>query len=77
MMDLSSLNSTLPPALADAERDMGDKFRGKSYCRGRKVEDGRDEYRRQELLVDRDGSCRPAGSSIEIGGDMLTHQLLH
>jgi len=27
-MDLSSLDSTLPPALADAERDMGDKFRG-------------------------------------------------
>ena len=32
-MDLSSLDSTLPPALADAERDMGDKFRGKSYLR--------------------------------------------
>lgn len=30
-MDLSSLDSTLPPALADAERDMGDKFRGKFY----------------------------------------------
>jgi hypothetical protein len=30
-MDLSSLDSTLPPALADAERDMGDKFRGMSY----------------------------------------------
>jgi hypothetical protein len=29
-MDLSSLDSTLPPALADAERDMGDKFRGMS-----------------------------------------------
>lgn len=29
-MDLSSLDSTLPPALADAEREMGDKFRGKS-----------------------------------------------
>jgi hypothetical protein len=29
MMDLSSLDSTLPPALADAEREMGDKFRGK------------------------------------------------
>jgi hypothetical protein len=28
-MDLSSLDTTLPPALADAERDMGDKFRGK------------------------------------------------
>jgi hypothetical protein len=27
-MDLSSLDSTLPPALADAEQDMGDKFRG-------------------------------------------------
>ncbi|BEI83086.1 hypothetical protein CcaverHIS002_0309540 [Cutaneotrichosporon cavernicola] len=26
-MDLSSLDTTLPPALADAERDMGDKFR--------------------------------------------------
>jgi hypothetical protein len=32
-MDLSSLDSTLPPALADAERDMGDKFRGMS-CSG-------------------------------------------
>jgi hypothetical protein len=31
-MDLSSLDSTLPPALADAERDMGDKFRGMSHC---------------------------------------------
>lgn len=31
MMDLSSLDSTLPPALADAERDMGDKFRGR-FC---------------------------------------------
>lgn len=30
-MDLSSLDSTLPPALADAERDMGDKFRGMSH----------------------------------------------
>lgn len=29
-MDLSALNSTLPPGLADAERDMGDKFRGES-----------------------------------------------
>ena len=29
-MDLSSLNQTLPPDLADAERDMGDKFRGAS-----------------------------------------------
>jgi hypothetical protein len=27
-MDLSALSSTLPPGLADAERDMGDKFRG-------------------------------------------------
>ncbi|WWC87117.1 uncharacterized protein L201_002003 [Kwoniella dendrophila CBS 6074] len=26
-MDLSTLGSTLPPGLADAERDMGDKFR--------------------------------------------------
>ncbi|KAK8846873.1 hypothetical protein IAR55_005963 [Kwoniella newhampshirensis] len=26
-MDLSNLSSTLPPGLADAERDMGDKFR--------------------------------------------------
>ncbi|OCF76742.1 hypothetical protein I204_02443 [Kwoniella mangroviensis CBS 8886] len=26
-MDLSTLRSTLPPGLADAERDMGDKFR--------------------------------------------------
>ncbi|RSH78833.1 uncharacterized protein EHS24_001752 [Apiotrichum porosum] len=26
-MDLSALNSSLPPGLADAERDMGDKFR--------------------------------------------------
>ncbi|KAL7418633.1 hypothetical protein Q5752_007091 [Cryptotrichosporon argae] len=26
-MDLSSLDSTLPPGLAEAERDMGDKFR--------------------------------------------------
>lgn len=34
MMDLSSLDSTLPPALADAERDMGDKFRGR-FCSGR------------------------------------------
>ena len=32
-MDLSSLDSTLPPALADAERDMGDKFRGR-FCSG-------------------------------------------
>lgn len=28
-MDLSALNSTLPPGLADGEREMGDKFRGK------------------------------------------------
>ena len=27
-MDLSTLGSTLPPGLADAERDMGNKFRG-------------------------------------------------
>jgi len=27
-MDLSALGSTLPPGLADAEREMGDKFRG-------------------------------------------------
>lgn len=33
-MDLSSLDSTLPPALADAERDMGDKFRGESRVAG-------------------------------------------
>lgn len=29
-MDLSALGSSLPPGLADAERDMGDKFRGMS-----------------------------------------------
>lgn len=29
-MDLSALNSTLPPGLADVEREMGDKFRGAS-----------------------------------------------
>ena len=27
-MDLSALSSTLPPGLAEAEREMGDKFRG-------------------------------------------------
>lgn len=29
-MDLSALGNTLPPGLADAEREMGDKFRGES-----------------------------------------------
>lgn len=29
-MDLSALNSTLPQGLAEAERDMGEKFRGES-----------------------------------------------
>jgi hypothetical protein len=32
-MDLSALGSSLPPGLADAERDMGDKFRGMSGAR--------------------------------------------
>jgi hypothetical protein len=43
MMDLSSLDSTLPPALADAERDMGDKFRGRS-CSG--------PYKQMGMVVD-------------------------
>lgn len=36
-MDLSALGSTLPPGLADAERDMGDKFRGAHHGLIRKV----------------------------------------
>ena len=35
-MDLSALNSSLPQGLADAERDMGEKFRGECLSsRGR------------------------------------------
>lgn len=29
-MDLSNLNASLDPDVADAERDIGDKFRGQS-----------------------------------------------
>ena len=51
-MDLSSLDSTLPPALADAERDMGDKFRGMS---------------RSILMIFR-GACYWSGWNVNDGG---------
>lgn len=36
-MDLSNLNASLDPDVADAERDIGDKFRGQSPITRRQV----------------------------------------
>lgn len=68
-MDLSSLDSTLPPALADAERDMGDKFRG-MFCfrisyEGILVSDARERQRRNDRRVHEEMAARDFRTFID------------